>query len=197
VTDCRTECRERPLTVLIRTLRRMRDTEEVIKAIEGHLKQLADEITALQTARSALSAGTARPAPLRKPAARRRRARPTQAAPNGDVPSEAPQAAVPTAAAVATPPRARRVRKPRPRVAPDQFEQLLAGGDGLTTADVAQQAGASRDQVLTLLRDLEAAGRIRRTGQRRSTRWHLITDEDRIAQRAAELTAQSNTLARK
>lgn len=178
----------------------MRDTEEVIKAIDGHLKQLADEITALQTARSALSTGMARPARPRKPAARRRRARPAPAAPDANAPTEA-QAAVPTPdetpASVATPTRPRRSRKPRTRVTPDQFEALLGAGEGLTTADLAQQSGANRDQVLTLLRDLEAAGQIRRTGQRRSTRWHLITDEDRIAQRAAELTAQSTTLAQK
>jgi hypothetical protein len=178
----------------------MRDTEEVIQAIDGHLKQLADEITALQTARSALSTGTARPTPPRKPAARPRRARPAPAAPNAGAPTEA-QAAVPTPdatpASVATTTRPRRSRKPRQRVTPDRFEQLLGAGAGLTTADLAQQSGANRDLVLPLLRDLEAAGRIRRTGQRRSTRWHLVTDEDRIAQRAAELTAQSKTLAQK
>jgi len=36
---------------------------------------------------------------------------------------------------------------------------------------------------------LESAGRIGRTGQRRATRWHAITDEDRIRERAAELEA--------
>jgi hypothetical protein len=178
----------------------MRDTEEVIKAIDGRLRQLADEITALQTARSALRTGTARPTRPRKPAARPRRARQAPAAPNAGAPTEAP-AAVPTPdetpAAVAAPTRPRRSRRPRPRVTPDQFEALLGAGDGLTTADLAQQSGANRDLVLTLLRDLEAAGRIRRTGQRRSTRWHLVTDEDRIARRAAELTAQSKTLAQK
>ncbi|MFZ0975819.1 MAG: hypothetical protein WAN22_26585 [Solirubrobacteraceae bacterium] len=43
--------------------------------------------------------------------------------------------------------------------------------------------------MLRLLRDLETGGRIRRTGQRRGTRWHAITDEDRIRERAAELEA--------
>ncbi|HTT30039.1 MAG TPA: hypothetical protein VMG37_16605 [Solirubrobacteraceae bacterium] len=43
--------------------------------------------------------------------------------------------------------------------------------------------------MLRLLRDLESAGRIGRTGQRRATRWHAITDEDRIRERAAELEA--------
>jgi hypothetical protein len=45
--------------------------------------------------------------------------------------------------------------------------------------------------VLSLLRELEAAGRVRRTGQRRSTRWHAFTDEDRIRERAAQLAARS------
>jgi hypothetical protein len=54
-----------------------------------------------------------------------------------------------------------------------------------------QQAGADRDQVLALLRDLEKRDRVRRTGQRRATRWHAITDEDRIRGRAAELARRS------
>ena len=70
-------------------------------------------------------------------------------------------------------------------------ERMLAESDGLTTAALAEQAGADRDQVLTLLRDLEQARRVRRTGERRSTRWHAITDEDRIRERAAELESRS------
>jgi hypothetical protein len=60
----------------------------------------------------------------------------------------------------------------------------------MTTSALAEQTGGNRDQILTLLRELEAAGRIRRTGQRRGTRWHAITDEDRIQARAAELAAR-------
>ncbi len=70
-------------------------------------------------------------------------------------------------------------------------ERMLAESDGLTTAVLATKAGAGRDQVLALLRDLEKANRVRRTGQRRSTRWHAITDEDRIRGRAAELASRS------
>jgi len=73
----------------------------------------------------------------------------------------------------------------------DRAERMLADGDGLTTAALATAAGADRDQVLTLLRDLEQAGRVRRTGQRRATRWHAITDEERIRERAAELASRS------
>jgi DNA-binding CsgD family transcriptional regulator len=75
-------------------------------------------------------------------------------------------------------------------------EQLLATSDGLTTAALAQRAGAGRDQVLGLLRELETARRVRRTGQRRGTRWHAITDEDRIRERAAELDSLSRRRAR-
>jgi hypothetical protein len=70
-------------------------------------------------------------------------------------------------------------------------ERMLAESDGLTTATVATKAGAGRDQVLALLRDLEQANRVRRSGQRRSTRWRAITDEDKIRERAAELASRS------
>ena len=70
-------------------------------------------------------------------------------------------------------------------------ERMLAESDGLTTAVLATKAGAGRDQVLALLRDLEKANRVRRSGQRRSTRWHAIADEDRMRGRAAELARRS------
>jgi hypothetical protein len=76
-----------------------------------------------------------------------------------------------------------------------KLELLLAETGGLTTAALAERADGHRGQVLVLLRELEAAGRIRRTGQRRATRWHAITDEGRIQQRAAELTARSTSSA--
>jgi GTP-sensing pleiotropic transcriptional regulator CodY len=71
----------------------------------------------------------------------------------------------------------------------DGLESLLSENGGLTTSALAERTGENRDHVLTLLRELETAGRIRRTGQRRGTRWHAITDEDRIRERAAELEA--------
>jgi len=55
------------------------------------------------------------------------------------------------------------------------------------TAETAEQLLANRDQVL-LLRELSQ--RVRRTGQRRATRWHAITDEDRIHDRAAVLASR-------
>ena len=44
--------------------------------------------------------------------------------------------------------------------------------------------------MLGLLRELETAGRIRRTGQPYATRWRAITDEGRIRERPAELEAK-------
>ena len=98
-----------------------------------------------------------------------------------------------------TPGKRRSVRRPkrvkRTRgavvVSADKLEQLLAEHSPITSTELAKLADGGRDQVLALLRELEAAGRLRRTGQRRGTRWHAITDEDRIKARAAELEQQS------
>jgi hypothetical protein len=97
---------------------------------------------------------------------------------------------------VSKPPAVRRTRRARPRrssaaVPPVKLEGLLAEHSGITSTELAELADGGRDQVLGVLRELEAAGRARRTGQRRGTRWHAITDEDRISARAAELERQS------
>jgi DNA-binding GntR family transcriptional regulator len=78
-------------------------------------------------------------------------------------------------------------------VAAGKLESLLgaSGGDGLTTSSLAAETGGDADQIRTLLRELEDAGRVRRSGQRRGTRWHPVTDDDLVAQRAAQLAAQS------
>ena len=68
---------------------------------------------------------------------------------------------------------------------------LLHGSAGMSTPELAQATHGKPEQILALLRELEKADQIRRTGERRATRWHLITDEDRIAARAAEIAAQS------
>jgi hypothetical protein len=92
-------------------------------------------------------------------------------------------------------PRAKQTRKqasrPAKAVPAETVERLLADGDGLSTAALATQANGDPAYVLRRLRELEAAGRVRRTGERRGTRWHVITDEDRIQKRAAELASRS------
>jgi hypothetical protein len=68
---------------------------------------------------------------------------------------------------------------------------LLDGSPGMSTPELAKAANGKPDQILAILRELETGNQIRRTGQRRGTRWHLITDEDRVTARAAEIAAQS------
>jgi hypothetical protein len=93
----------------------------------------------------------------------------------------------------------RKPAEPKYQVVPaGKLTALLAGTDGLRTAELAKATNGDPAQVLTLLKEQESAGEVRRTGARAATRWRVITDEDRIAARAAELTAQSGrTRARK
>jgi hypothetical protein len=147
----------------------MRTTEAIVDSIENRLRELNQEIETLTAARTALDGRENGPAasapPAAAPARRRsaaRRARPKRS----------------STRAVEVVPAGR-------------LELLLSEDGGLTTSTLAERTNGSRDQVLTLLRELEAAGRIRRSGQRRSTRWHAITDEDRIRARADELAARS------
>jgi hypothetical protein len=71
---------------------------------------------------------------------------------------------------------------------PEQLESLLAEfTSGVSGVAIAERTGVGYSRVLALLRELETSGKVRRTGGRRSTLWLVITDEDRIAQRAAEL----------
>src|ERR1700745_458986 len=64
---------------------------------------------------------------------------------------------------------------------------LLRGSAGKVTPEAGPDTHREAEQIVALLRELEKADQIRRTGERRATRWHLITDEDRIAARAAEI----------
>jgi hypothetical protein len=70
----------------------------------------------------------------------------------------------------------------------EDLEQVLAAAvDGLSANAIADSVGGGYQPTLKRLRELESAGRVRRLGTRRSTRWRLVTDEERIAERTAEL----------
>ncbi len=77
------------------------------------------------------------------------------------------------------------------------LSRLLAEDPGLTTSALAETANADRDQVLTLLKEMESAGDARRTGVRAGTRWFAITDEDKIQARAAELATRTKRAPRR
>ena len=140
--------------------------EDLVQTFDVRLEQLHGEIGALTHARAELLADGARPA------------------------------ASPTKASRPTPRRGpRRPRQPSTEIAPaGKLYRLLAESDGLSTAALAEQAKADQAQVLPLLREMEAAGRVRRSGQRRGTRWHAVASEEEwIALRAAELAARSQS----
>ncbi len=155
-------------TVAASTVRSLHMTfiEEAVTSINERLNQLRLEIDRLTHARDALVAnGAGTPAPAKPARARRpaRRRAPTKPMTAGT------------------------------EVAPaGRLHKLLADSDGLSTAALAERANADPVQVLPLLREMEVAGRVRRTGQRRDTRWYAVASpEDWIEQRAAELAAQS------
>ena len=180
----------------------MTGTENIIASIDDRLRQLNEEIRTLTAARAALDG--------RDPQAIRRLRKPTrrfsrdndrtraQAAsePSGQgLPetSNEVSASAPQRSRVLAKPRRARDRRSVDVVAVGRIESLLSEHGAMTTSALAERANGNRVQTLAVLRELEAAGRIRRTGQRRSTRWHAITDEERIQKRAAELAARSKT----
>jgi hypothetical protein len=180
---------------------------DIIDSIENRLRELNDEIGALSAARDVLD-GHASQAPR---ARRQAVTSETQSGPSQDARGAGSvQAAVEpggpasTAPARPSPAKPRKPARRRTRAKADRtvevvpaakLELLLSDTGGLATSALAVRANADRDQVLTLLRELETAGRVRRTGQRRATRWHAITDEERIQERAAELAARSSPAA--
>ena len=100
-------------------------------------------------------------------------------------------------AAVLTPPpapaRTRQRRRAGSRaatevLAADKLEAMLREADGgLSAVTISKRSHAGYGQVLGLLRTLEQAGRVRRSGSRRTSLWRLVSDEDLVAERAAEL----------
>ena len=146
-------------------------TQAIVDSIENRLRELNQEIETLVAARSALDNGEATQARAPRSSA----GRPAASRSSGRRTGSKRRAKTPAGTEV---------------VPAGRLELLLSENGGLTTAALAERTNGSRDQVLALLRELESAGRIRRTGQRRSTRWHAITDEDRIRERAAELEAR-------
>ncbi len=181
----------------MRSIRSMRTTQEIAESIDNRLRELNDEIKTLDAARIALDGREDRPSRRRPAGVTKRRSSAPRASPRTKASTQSKrQASAHVGSEPVSRPRTRARTAPRPRTRPtrsvinaDRLESLLSGNGGLTTSALTEQAGGNRDHVLRLLRDLETAGRIRRTGQRRGTRWHAITDEDRIRERAAELEA--------
>jgi hypothetical protein len=84
----------------------------------------------------------------------------------------------------ATAPRATRRRRPRPAartngasadtkvLTPERVLGLVTR-DGVAASEIRGQTGGSADAVLRVLKRLESDGAVKRSGARRSTKWHL------------------------
>jgi hypothetical protein len=137
--------------------------EDIVSSIDVQLQELTDEHEQLANARAALR-GSAAPATPVAPA-------PVQARPRSR--------------------RRKRPTKTTTVVPAEGLLKLVADNPGTTTTSLAKLAGADQAQVLTLLKEAETQGSVRREGQRRATRWYLYTDDHRVAERAAQLAKQS------
>ena len=154
-------------------------TAEIVDRIDSRLVALEREIASLQAARAALGAERGhgeRPSPV---GSGKRRVRGGGAATANRSPS----------------PRRRQpaLGRSNAAVSAGTLIALVSGTVALSTAALADQLGADRDELLAFLRELERAGRVRRFGQHRGTRWRAFTDEDWVAQCAVELAAQSRS----
>ncbi|MGA2927101.1 MAG: winged helix-turn-helix domain-containing protein [Solirubrobacteraceae bacterium] len=144
-----------------------REIDEVLAAIEQRIAAAQTEIASLEVARSVLAgvgALTGRSVL--------------------DGQSEAGGAGRPRRRSATRRPRT--ARRSRADVA--ELKRLLAESDGgLSGSALADLAGVPAATVRAQLRELERAGEVRSAGERRGTRWTLVSDEDRIAERVAEL----------
>jgi predicted ArsR family transcriptional regulator len=64
---------------------------------------------------------------------------------------------------------------------------LRASANGLSVAALAKELGIGAARIRTHLNELQRSGQVRSEGSRRTSRWRIVTDEDRIADRVAEL----------
>jgi hypothetical protein len=161
--------------------------DSLLSSIERRLDELAAEIDRLEEARTALDSAEvgAASSPNGTTHPRSRRVgRPKPVEPSG---KERPVRATGLAPQAS---RGRRSasggagRSSAGSLRREGVEQILSANEaGLSTNDIAKDAGVGHQAALKLLRELEASGRVHHEGSGRSTRWRLVSDEDRVVQR--------------
>jgi hypothetical protein len=176
------------MTSLLTTMReRLAEAESDAERLRAAIEILEQADTSPRVKRTR-SAATAAPATATATAA------PATAAPATDAPGRAA-----TAAAAAAAPAVPRKRKAAPRKAAksvvplEKLLKVVGDNPGMTTTSIANQTGGDQSVLLDLLKESEQKGEVRRQGQRRATSWYLVTDEDRISARAAQIAAQSKS----
>lgn len=73
---------------------------------------------------------------------------------------------------------------------PDVVVSLVTP-EGVPAREIRAKVNGSDNQVLKVLKDLESEGKVKRTGQRRATKWHRVTENGRSAARAAKPTRRA------
>ena len=122
--------------------------QETIAQLTKTEAELERQLQAVRTARKALEGtGKSAPAPTHRRASRARTTAPRQNA-------------------------SRRTVSKAEALAPDKVISLVTF-DGVAASDIREQTGGTPDQLLKVLKSLEEQGAVRRSGQRRATRWHL------------------------
>ncbi len=186
---------------------------EIGASIDARIVEARNEIAALKAARAALRPDSTRTRANRSASRGQVESRGRQdttssmdgaaSPPDGGVTAPAAGASAsggPSTDGAALPTR-RRARRRSPGVR--QAAAVLMAGklevmlrdaqDGLSVAELVKSANARASQVGALLRELEKSGQVRRVGTGRGTRWRLITDEERVAERAAELEQRATS----
>ena len=164
--------------------------DSLLSSIDRRLDELAAEIDRLEAARTALDSFEVGAVSSRNGTTQSRSRRvgpPKPVEPSGE------ERAVRVAASRELTPQASRGRRspsggagrsPIGSLRREGLEQILSANEaGLSAKDIAEDAGVGYQATLRLLRELEASGRVRREGSRRSTRWRLVSNEDPVAQR--------------
>jgi hypothetical protein len=174
-------------SVAPRTIVTMSYTEQILGTIDARIAEANEQMASLESALEALSAEGGEPVEAAVELA---------ATPAAAARTPRKRAAI---APVARPARATRSTRAtrgsrgrtRSKLDADGLTAILQSEpEGLSAVVIAERANAAYNQVLELLREREQAGDVRRTGTRRTSLWRLITDEERIAARAAELAAR-------
>ena len=155
--------------------------DSLLSSLDGRLDELAAEIARLEAARTALDSSELGAVSRRNG---KTHSRPRGVGPPRPVKPAGKEPAVGVAAARELTSQASRGRRSASSRQPEGLEQILSANEaGLSAKDIATDAGVGYQATLKLLRELEASGRVHREGSGRSTRWRLVSDEDRIAQR--------------
>jgi DNA-binding transcriptional ArsR family regulator len=148
----------------------MEYSEALAQKIEARITVLKSEIAAHERALAALrgrrTAAAGRPTPSASTATRSDGGAPTTAAADSATASDGHRAAPRRGTERRKPPRPRRSRTTSAEAV---FDALKDGKD--QASEIAKQFGVTPGVVRSRLQQLEEAGRVSRTGNRRSTRW--------------------------